>query len=189
MSDANGCQVGFDELVDYVFGETPEDRVEALEEHLFACPRCARRLDLVDALGRAVVEEVRHGAVGGVVDAAFLERAEREGVTLRQYRITEGTTVACSAGPEDLVVVRLAARFPAAGELRLEGTFHDLERDETAPLPAREVVADRELGEILMVFPGELVRAYPRSRWTMHLHGEGEEGPEDLGPFVMDHTP
>lgn len=182
---SGACAVGFGELLDYVVGETQGEQAEALEEHLFECPRCARRLGVLDAIGRSVTEAVRRGGVGGSVNAAFLDKVRREGLTLRDYRIAEGTTVACSAGPEDLVVVRLAASFPQAEELRLDGTFHDLERDETAPLPARAVVVDRELGEVVLVFPGEVVRAYPRSRWTMHLHGERE----DLGPFVMDHTP
>lgn len=182
---SGACAVGFAELVDYVFGDTTGEPAEALEEHLFECPRCAARLDLLDVMARSVSAAVREGALGGNVNAAFLAKARREGLTLRDYRIAEGTTVACSAGPEDLVVVRLAASFPEVEELRLDGTFHDLERDETAPLPARAVVVDRELGEVVLVFPGEVVRAYPRSRWTMRVHGEREE----LGPFVMDHTP
>lgn len=183
------CPIGLDDLVEYVLGETPEAKVEPLEDHLFGCERCARRLDSLDRIRRAVSAAVLRSALGGSVNGAFVDRASRDGLSLREYRIAEGTTVACSAGPEDLVVVRLAAGFEGVGDLRLDGTFEDLERGESEPLPTRDAVVDRDLGEVVLVFPGEVVRAYPRSRWTLRLQGETATGRAEMGPFVMDHTP
>ncbi len=181
-----GCEVGLEALLDYALGETAVEAVDAFEDHLFACGRCARRLEEIDRLRRAVAGEVLRGTVSGSLDAAFLDRARRDGLTLREYRIAEGATVACSAGPEDLVVVRLAAvGLSEAADLTVDATFDDLERGTSTPFPPREVLADRGLGEVVLVFPGEQVRAYPRCRWTLRLHGESA----DAGPYVMDHTP
>lgn len=174
---------------DYLLGELPRAEEERLEEHLFECAACAGRLESVHRIGIAVAEAVRGAAVGASVNRAFLERAGRDGLALREYRISAGETVPCSAGPEDLVVVRLAADFAELAEPRLEIVLHDLESGQTAPPMEREAVVDRELGELVLVFPGEVVRAFPRSRWDLTVHGDSPSGPRVLGPFVMDHTP
>jgi hypothetical protein len=179
--------LALDELVGYLLGDLPEADLDAVEEHLFGCAACGGRLESVDAVRRAVADAARRAELGGNVGAAFLERAVRDGLSVREYRIPKDGEVACTAGPEDLVLVRLAldparpadSDRPAA--LRLNATFEDLERGGSAELPAREVLADRGLGEVMLVFPGEAVRAYPRSRWTMRL--------ADGATYVMDHTP
>jgi hypothetical protein len=53
--------------------------------------------------------------------------------------------------------------------------------------PTEPVAIDRDgPEEVLLFFSGEVVRGYPRSRWTMHVvDGTGSR----RGPFVMDHTP
>ena len=193
MSPAARCAdpsgpLGLDELIGYLLGDLPEADLDAVEEHLFGCAACGGRLDSVDAVRRAVADAARRAELGGNVDAAFLERAARDGLSVREYRIPKDGEVACTAGPEDLVLVRLALDPPGPdpdtgrpAALRLAATFEDLERGESAELPSREVLADRDLGEVMLVFPGEAVRAYPRSRWTMRL--------ADGGTYVMDHTP
>lgn len=205
MTSHPGCTapLSLDALLGYLLGELPEVELDAIEDHLFACAQCHRRLAALDDLRRAVAEAVRGAALGGSVAGAFLERAARDGLSVRDYRIARGATVACTAGPEDLVLVRLAldeaTPEAAAGEteraaaLRLAVRFEDLERGEVAELPVREVVADRGANEVMLVFPGERVRAYPRSRWTLRLRGEPPAEPgghgADLGSYVMDHSP
>jgi hypothetical protein len=183
------CAVGLGELVDYLLGELGSERAEALEDHLFECGTCADRVDSLERLRAAVANAARRAEVVANVNGAFLERAARDGLTLREYRIPAGEAVPCSAGPEDLVVVRLAAEYGDLRDLALDAELHDLDREEVTPLPAREVVVDRDLDEVVLVFPGALVRSYPRSRWTLRLRGEGAGGPSEIGPFVMDHTP
>lgn len=179
----------FADLVDYVLGELPETVVDALEEHLFGCPECAAELEALDRLGVAVRAAVRAGSVGANVTGAFLEHAAADGMTLRQYRLVSGQTVACSAGSEDLVVVRLAADFGPAQGLSLRVDYQDLDSGESHPLAAREVDVDLDLGEVVLVFPGTAVRAFPRSRWSLTIEAETGRQPVTYGPFVMDHTP
>jgi hypothetical protein len=187
--EPGGCDVEISRLVDYLLGELPQADVERLEEHLFECPVCARRIESIERLGLAVADAVRHAAVGANVNAAFVERAARDGLTLREYRIRSGQIVPCEAGPEDLVVVRLAADYGDATDLSLDVTFENLESGETSTPATRRIAADRDCGEVVLVFPGEVVRAYPRSRWTISVHGERPSGTAEFGPFVMDHTP
>ena len=183
------CTVGLGELLEYLFDEVGEERAEALEDHLFGCAACADRVASVERLRVAVAGAARRAEVVANVTGAFLARAARDGLTLREYRIPAGEAVPCTAGPEDFVVVRLAAGYWEVEDFDLDAELHDLERDAVTPLPRREVVVDRDLDEVILVFPGELVRGYPRSRWTLRLRGEGAGGPFEIGPFVMDHTP
>jgi hypothetical protein len=177
------------DLLDYLLGELAPERCEALDDHVFGCAACAGRLAVLELLREAVADAARHGAVAANVNAAFVERALRDGLVLSEYRIAAGGAVPCRAGPEDLWVVRLAGELGGVGELRLEAELHDLEHEVVTSLPGREVVADREAGEVILVFPGDRVRAYPRSRWTLRLRGETAGGPVEIGLFYMDHTP
>lgn len=183
------CLLSFDDLVGYLVGDDPAAGVDAFEEHLFTCDRCRRRIDSLESLRRGISDAVRDGSVGGNVSRSFVARASKDGLSIREYRIPEGETVACTAGPEDLVLVRLSGAFEGLEELRLDAVFEDLDRQETADLPRREVVVDRDLQEVVLVFPGQEVRAYPRSRWTLRILAQSPGGPKELGPFVMDHTP
>lgn len=185
------CPLDLDRMLSYLVGELGDEESVAVEEHLFGCESCGPTFESLAALRESVADVVRGAAVTGNVDARFLERASEDGLKLCEYRISEGGKVSCKAGAEDFVVVRLAADFGDVESLRLEGSFEDLEKDVSTPLPARDVMVDRDLGEVLLVFPGDLVRSYPRSLWTMRLAAgdESEGDATEIGPFVMDHTP
>lgn len=190
MTDSHDpCTLGLGPSVDYLLGELAEEDAARLEMHLFECDACAEKIVTVERIGRAVADVARDAAVGANVNEAFLKRAARDGLTMREYRIPAGETVACTAGPEDLVVVRLAADFGEASELSLDVTFHNLESGEVQAPVTRWVSPDRNLGEVILVFPGELVRTYPRSRWNLEVSGELPSGREGFGSFVMDHSP
>lgn len=186
---ASGHPVPLADLVDLQLGELPEAAAEALEAHLFECPVCAARIDELDWIAAAVRGAAVAAEVAANVTGAFLERALGDGLSLREYRLGPGETVACSAGPEDLYVVRLAADFGMAAELTVRVEVRDLGSGTSQALPPREVVPDVERGEVVLVVPGSEVRAYPRSLWTIAVDGEVGGRPVSWGPFVMDHTP
>lgn len=183
------CDVGLDRLVDYLLDELPSEDAEALEEHLFLCSRCAARAESIDRLAAGVAEAARHAVISAVVAEPVVARARADGLTMREYRIPDGGFVACSAGPEDLTVVRLAADYRGAADLELEVVLHDLKSGATAPPMLRPVVADLDRGEVVLVFPGAVVRGYPRSRWSLRVLAASPAGPSELGRFEMDHTP
>jgi hypothetical protein len=87
------------------------------------------------------------------------------------------------------VPVRGSGNIADFGELTMDTEFVDLEKDQQAPTVSRPVLADKERAEIVLLFPGSVVRSFPRSRWTLTVRGESEEGSQTVGTFVMDHTP
>jgi anti-sigma factor RsiW len=178
-----------DDLIDLQLGELNGDAADALEEHLFECPLCATRLDELHRITAAVREAVASGSVGANVTGAFLSRARSCGLSLREYRLSPGQTVACSAGPEDLFVVRLAAEFAGSEALAAHVEVRDVGRGASQSMPPREVLPDLDRGEVVLVFPGTEVRAYPRSVWTVVLAGDVGGRTATYGPFILDHTP
>jgi hypothetical protein len=180
---------GLEDLVDSHIGELPVDDSDALEEHVFECPLCAARLDDIERIAVAVRAAVLDGAIGANVTAAFLRRAVDDGLTLREYRIEPGQTVACSSGPEDLFVVRLAGGSGEAEQLTARFVFHDLTTEDARTLPPREVLLDADRNEVVLIFPGAEVRSFPRSMWTITLDARVGDRPATFGPYVMDHTP
>lgn len=182
--DTRPCSLG--DLVDYLLGELPAAAESELEEHLFGCPACGEALESVERIATAVGAAVQGAEVGANVTGAFLEQALADGLSLREYRLAPGQTVECSAGREDYFVVRLAVEAPEVGGLTLHGSMEDLDSGGSQPLPEREVERDEALGEVLLVFPGSVVRTYPRSLWTLTV--ESSSGSR-LGPYVLDHAP
>lgn len=188
MSDSEH-PITLGDLVDYQLGELAGPAAENLEQHLFECPVCAARLDDVERIAAAVRRAVVRAEIGANVTGAFLDRAAADGLSRREYRLEPGQTVACSAGPEDLFVVRIAADFADAVELTAHVDFRDLSTGSSRTLPPRGVLPDVESGEVVLVFPGQEVRAYPRSVWTITVQGEVGGRAAGFGPFVLDHTP
>lgn len=177
------------ELVDYLLGELEQSAARVVEEHIFECGSCADRLQSVHRIGESIADAVRHAEVGANVNDAVVARALRDGLSVREYRIAPGEAVPCTAGPEDLVAVRLSGDFEGISELTMDTAVLDLESEQLAPTVSRPVLADRDGGEIVLLFPGDVVRSYRRSRWTMTVHGESASGRREIGTFVMDHTP
>jgi hypothetical protein len=183
------CPLTAAELLEYLFDSPEPATAAAFEDHLFACAHCGARLALLERLGAAVGEAARRGELGVNVNESFLGRAAADGLTWREYRLAAGTTVDCKAGPEDLVVVRLAGDYGELRSLVLDAEFRDLASGTVTAPPRREVHADRRRDEVILVFPGEVVRSLPRSRWTLRLLGRSTGGSVAIGPFVMDHSP
>lgn len=176
-------------LVDYTAGDLAADREAQVEEHYFACGACARRLAAVEALGRGVSALVRRGAARASVSAELIERLDRAGLAVRRYRLAPGDTVPCTAAPDDdFVLVELAtgSALPA-GAAVVDVLAEDLARG-GSELRTLHVGLDRERCAISLLFPAQAVRAYPRSRWTMHVRFERNPEPR-LGAYVLEHTP
>jgi hypothetical protein len=175
-------------LADWLAGELDEIQGRAVEEHFFDCEFCARRLESIERLTSGVAELVRRGRVATSVTRATLERATRDGLQLREYGIAAGGSVDCTAAPhDDYVVVHLEGPFPERDDLMLEVAAKDDAGHAFGDPFAMPVAVDRDgPDEVLLFFPGEVVRGYPRSRWTMHVvDGTGSR----RGPFVMKHAP
>jgi len=178
------------ELLEYLLGELPEQREDAFERHFFECEHCVRRLEAVERLAAAVADLVRAGRLSASVTREVVERAVGDGLKLREYALRPGTSVDCTAGPEDdFVVVRLAGPFGDGSDVSLEVHTEDLRGGSSSAPRRMEVSVDRAADEIVLLFAGDVVRSYPRSRWTLNVDAGTPADPRRLGPYVMNHTP
>ena len=106
-------------LAAYWLGELGEAAEAPLEEHLFGCAHCTRRLEWLAACAGGVRAAVRDGAIALSLTASFLEHMKRAGMRIREYPVAPGGTVHCTIRAEDdAVVSRLEA--PLAGVRRVD---------------------------------------------------------------------
>lgn len=170
----------FTKLVDYWFGDLAPDEEAAFEEHLFGCAECTAKLEALAALGAAVRAAWRQGAVRAVISRALYEAMKKEDLTLREYHMAPGESVACTiTAADDFVVSRLTA--PLAGVQRLDVVTSD-GRLEDVPF-------DAAAGEVLVCpAPAALKR---RGAFThrVRLVAVEERGERVLGEYTFLHTP
>ena len=177
-------------LIAWRAGELEPEEEEDVEAHFFECDLCARRLEEIERLGRAVVELVHGGRVSAAVTASLLEEARARGLAVRTYHLAPGEEVKCTAAPEDdFVVVRLAGDFGETDRVDVDLASAVVATGETDAGRIEDVAVDRESGEIVLLYAAELVRSLPRSRWRYEVRAKGPEGERALGPYRLDHTP
>jgi anti-sigma factor RsiW len=180
--------LSFDRLVDYTAGELPANDERRMEAHYFECRRCARRLVVVEALAGGVGALVRHGAARASVTREVVRRIAQEGLALRRYALAPGHVVPCTAAPtDDFVLVELRGLVGAGAGARVDVETMVSPSGATSHHTLLTSV-DPESRSILMLFPAEVVRSYPRSRWTIRASVGG--APEAAAAsYVLDHTP
>ncbi len=182
-----GCAspLDFTNLVAYWLTESGERDEERIEEHLFQCDDCGRRLGDVAALGAGVRRLAREGAVGLTVTPSFLAAASREGLRTREYRVPPRGSVACTVMPEDdLLVARLEGDFSGVSRLDLVSRLDDG--------PERRI-EDIPLGvgahELILAQAMPAMRALGRCVVRLRLFDTGAAGERPLGEYTFDHTP
>jgi hypothetical protein len=107
-------------LADYWLGALAASDEESIEEHLFACDGCSRRLEEAVALANGIRNVARHGNLLRVVDDEFLKRAASENLRIREYAPPRGGSVQCTvAAEDDLLIGRLTADLSSAKRLDL----------------------------------------------------------------------
>jgi hypothetical protein len=181
--------INLEYLVAYWLGELPEGQEEKLEEHLFGCAHCARRLEWLAALSDEVRAALRAGALGLVVSAPFVEAMKRAGMRLREYRLDPGGQVNCTIrADEDAVVSRILA--PLAGVKRLDA-LHRLEVGgvEEPEVRFEDVPFDPRTGEFLFIPAAAALKKMPANRLRVRLVSVGEAGEVPVGEYTFDHSP
>jgi hypothetical protein len=183
---SSGCAIPLDftTLVDYWLAESGEPDEERIEEHLFQCDDCGRRLAEIAALGAGVRRLARKGAVGLTVTPSFQAAASREGLRTREYRVPPGGSVACTVMPEDdLLVARLEGNFSGVSRLDLVSRLDDgpEQRMEDVPLGGAH--------ELILAQAMPAMRALGRCVVRLRLLDAGPAGERLLGEYTFDHTP
>ena len=177
--------IEFEKLVAWWLGELPEADAGALEEHLFGCAHCTRRVEELAVLAEGVRAAVRGGRVSMAVSGRFVEAMKQAGLRLREYRLEPGGSVNCTIRAEDdAVISRL--RAPLADVKRL-----DVVRASGGEPEVRltDVPFDAEAGEVLMIPSAAWLKTMPSFTMRMRLIAVGEAGEAPLGEYTFVHTP
>jgi hypothetical protein len=176
-------------LIAYWQGELPETEAELLEEHLFDCAACAGRLETLSAIGAGVARLARGGRVLAAVTLDAVGRAAAAGLRVRSYRLEPGQSVACTIAPEDDVnVVRLAADFMGARRVDVEVVHLEGGR-QVGSGRLEDVAVDHSHGELVLLYPGEMIRALPESTFHYQVQAGEAQGPRTLGRYTLEHSP
>ena len=181
--------IEFEALIAYWLGELSPANEESIEEHLFACGHCTRRLEALAAMASGIRAAVRGGMVAAVISVPFLELMKKHGMRIREYAPEPGGRVDCTITAEDdLVVSRLAA--PLAGVTRLDAQ-QTIEIDGRVVLDVRleDVPFDPAAGEVLSVPPAMQLRSLPAHIARVRLIAVDAAGERQIGEYTFAHSP
>ncbi len=176
-------------LVVYWLGELPAGVEAQIEEHLFGCAYCTRRLEELAALAFGIRAVVRNGALGAMITRPFLEHMKRQGMRVREYGLAPGERVACTiCADDDAVVGRM--RVPLAGVKRLDALQSlDLGDGEAQRWRLEDVPFDPNADEILVLPSATALKKLPAHTFRVQLVAVDESGERPLGEYTFAHTP
>ena len=174
--------LGFGELTDYWTSDLLPDEEQRIEEHLFACARCARLLDDAERLRSGIGALVMAGEVRAFVTDELVNALSRDGVRVRTYTLVPGESVQCAAWADDEVMLtRLRADFSGITSVDAEMQSDSGERLSVAiDIP----VADSAT-ELLFAMPAGIARHAPEAPMRLTLRPSGAD--QVLAEYVFDH--
>src|SRR5262245_23950177 len=81
------------DVSDYWAPDVTADAAQRIEAHVFACAKCAQRLEAARAVIDGVRDAVRRGRFQAVVTEAVLNRLARDGARMRMFTLDAGAVV------------------------------------------------------------------------------------------------
>lgn len=173
-------------LADYWLGLLGADEQDRIEEHLFACEECSRRLAEVEAMAGGIRALARSGSLMMVVSESLLSHASGEGLHVRRYDPPAGGGVECTVtADDDFLIGELAANLSAAK--RLDLSLCDPTGKEQFRLV--DIPFDTGSGRVLWQQSIAFAKAAPTSTMVARLIDVGETGEETLlGEYTFNHT-
>lgn len=180
--------IAFETLMAYWLAELSSAEGERIEDHLFGCAHCTRRLEELAALAGGVRAAVRAGAVGLVVSAPFVEGMKKAGMRLREYHVAAGSSVNCTIdADDDAVVGRMRATLRGVQRLDV------LEQLVVGGVPGQEiriedVPFDPASDEVLLLPSAAAMKKQPTSTLRVRLVSVGAAGEAAIGEYRFAHT-
>jgi hypothetical protein len=176
--------ISLDELIRYWHGELDPTRSAEIEEAVFTDAQIATRLEAIAAVGDRLRELTSGGRLQSTLTVRAVTSLAARGLAIRTYEVRPGQIVPCTIASEDLVVIRLHGDFAVGSRIDvvMEGTF-----DALPPALERydDVAVDHEANEIVLVYPGDRIRALPRSRFRYTVRSDGSP----VGEYELHHSP
>jgi hypothetical protein len=161
-------------------GELSDVEARSLEEHVFECDDCGRRLEWLEALVAALPTAL--GQARGLVCVTNRTTAQMRarGCRLREYQASPGERVPCTVGADDdFLVTRLRADLAGVTSVEL-ALIDPTGRDHGG----RDLPVDRERGEVVYLLAGSIARHFP----DMELRCRLSAGDRTLGEYRFVHT-
>jgi hypothetical protein len=170
-------------LLDYWLDDDAPD--DAVEEHLLGCDSCGERLRALVALGEGVRRLAGEGAVDMILAPSFLEQARRDGLRVREYRVSPGGRVDCTVTrADDLLVGRLTADFGDVSRVDLVALEEGQPEHRIQDVPF-----GRDAAEVIVAPAMPMARALGSRRIRFRLLSQEAEGERLLGEYTFDHSP
>lgn len=173
-------------LADYWLGALPKSEERGVEEHLFSCDACGERLRQVIAMANGIRRLAHEGSLLIVVSDAFLNRAARQGLQIREYAPPRGGAIDCTVTAEDdLLIGRLHADF--AGVKRVDLSLCDRNRAELRRL--EDVPFDPKTTSVAFQQPIGYAKAAASETMVARLLAFDDSGSQRLlGEYTFNHT-
>ncbi len=181
--------IEFEQLSAYWLGELTAAAEASIEEHIFGCATCTRRLEELAALAFGIRAVVRRGALHAVITQPFLEQMKRQGMRIREYRLTPGECVACTiSANDDGVVGRMQVAL--AGVKRVDALQSlDPGDGHVQRWRVEDVPFDPSADEMLLLPSATALRTLPPHTFRVRLVAMEESGERSLGEYTFAHTP
>jgi hypothetical protein len=181
--------IGVQRLIAYWLAELPAEAEAPVEEHLFGCAFCTRRLEELAALAFGIRAAVRSGAVQAVITHPFLEHMKRQGMRIREYRLAPGERVACTIGADDDAVVG-RMQVALAGVTRVDALeSRDLGDGRLQQSRVEDVPFDPDADEVLLLPSATALKKLPAHTFRIRLVAVDASGEQSLGEYTFVHTP
>jgi len=128
---------------------------------------------------------VREGRLPAVLAPIVVERLQRDGRRIREYRVAPGGGVQCTVAPEDdVVLARLAVDLEGVTRVDLVTRVGDDPEQRYPDLPF-----DAAGGELIVAPPIDVIRARPAHVERMRLVAVEPQGERLLGEYTFNHSP
>ncbi|HXS78629.1 MAG TPA: zf-HC2 domain-containing protein [Gammaproteobacteria bacterium] len=180
-----GCATPPQELLAYWLGELDEAREQSLEEHVFACAACTKRLAAIVDLGAAIRTELLGGAFSFVTSAPFIRRIKDAGWQVREYDLPAGGSVACTVTPDDDFVVSYL-RAPLRDVRRLDVLIDDTTSGKHR---VNDVAFDSESGTLAAVTSTVYVKGLGPSQRRVRLVAVDGVEERVIADYTFNHSP
>jgi hypothetical protein len=180
--------IDFEALLGWWLGDLTQAAQEALEEHVFQCAHCTRRLEEFAALAGGVRDAVRTGAVGAMVSAQFLEVLRQAGLRIREYHVAPGSSVHCTILTcDDAVVGHM--RAPLRGVQRLDAVSHvEIDGIPGPEVRLEDLPFDPSADEVLFVPAAAALKKMPSHTLRLRLLAVEAQGEAAIGEYTFVHT-
>lgn len=170
-------------LLAWWLDDIPEAEAYEIEEHLFTCDLCTKRLRDLLALRKSVKQALLGAHFATAVSPGFLQQTRASGLRVREYRVPAGGSVACTITPaDDLVVSRLQA--PLAGVRQLDIIFDDGRTSHRAA----HIPFDSASGEVTVIPPVAVIRGWKSQTQRMRLVAVNLGAERVIGEYTFNHT-